>query len=308
MKGVAVTLPRLTGLLALLALAFATIGADAVPDASDPALPEVTDTRLRDLPENAGMLRTFGPGEELVYAVKFGPIRAGTATLSVVGVEWANGGRCYRLKSTVRSTGFFSKIFHVDDLTESWMDIEELFSRRYVRIVNEGSYHRHDAVQIDQQRNLAFYFPKGDSMPVEPRTQDVLSVLYYARGLPLEVGESVIIPGHVDRKNSPVEIRVLKREEVKVPAGVFRCGVVEPILKAPGLFKNEGRITLWVSDDDLRIPVIVKTKVKVGSITAVLESYRPGTRLPLVTAGSTQGAATAPAGGATVAGLGSAAD
>jgi hypothetical protein len=103
MKGVAVTLPRLTGLLALLALAFATIGADAVPDASDPALPEVTDTRPRDLPENAGMLRTFGPGEELVYAVKFGPIRAGTATLSVVGVEWANGGRCYRLKSTASS-------------------------------------------------------------------------------------------------------------------------------------------------------------------------------------------------------------
>lgn len=282
---------RLPGLAALLALALATISADAVPDESDPVPPDVTETRIRDLPANDRILRTFGPGEELVYAVKFGPIRAGTATLSVVGTEWANGGRCYRLRSTVRSSGFFSQFFHVDDLTESWMDIEELFSRRYVRIVNEGSYHRHDAVQIDQDRNLAFYFPKGDSLPVEPRTQDVLSVLYYARGLPLDVGESVVIPGHVDRKNTPVEIRVLKREQVKVPAGIFQCGVVEPILKAPGLFKHEGRITLWVSDDERRIPVIVKTKVKVGSITAVLESYRPGTPLPAAPDRSREGAA-----------------
>lgn len=291
---------RSKGLVALTFILLACIGADAVPDATDPIPPEVTETTVRPLPNPDGVLHTFGPGEELVYAVKFGPIRAGTAVLSVVGVEWANGGRCYRLKSTVRSSGLFSTFFPVDDLTESWMDIEEMFSRRYVRIVNEGNYHRHDAVQIDQERNLAFYFPKGDSMKVEPRTQDVLSVLYYARGLPLDVGQSVIIPGHVDRKNSPVEIRVLKREEVKVPAGVFQCGVVEPILKADGLFKKEGRITLWVSDDANRIPVIVKTKVKVGSITAVLESYRPGTRLALDTAGPTKGDASTTDAGATL--------
>jgi hypothetical protein len=134
-------------------------------------------------------------------------------------------------------------------------------------------------VQIDTERNLAFYFPKGDSVPVHPRTQDVLSSIYYARGLPLDVGQSAIIPTHVDRKNAPMELRVLKRETVKVPAGTYACGVVEPILLEPGLFKHEGRVTLWVSDDADRVPVIIKTKVKVGSITAVLESHKRGTPL-----------------------------
>jgi hypothetical protein len=262
---------------AALVLLPVVLGGAAPPaDDSDPVPPPVSETVRRALPPPSDMRITFAPGEELTYAIKFGPIRAGTAVMTVVGEEWANGGKCWRLKSTIRSSGFFSGIFKVDDLTESWFDQKELFSRRYVRIVNEGNYHRHDAVQIDARRNLAFYFPKGDSVPVEPRTQDVLSSIYFARGLPLDVGQSVMIPTHVDRKNAPMELRILKRETVRVPAGTYNCGVVEPILLEPGLFKHEGRVTLWVSDDADRVPVIIKTKVKVGSITAVLESHRRG--------------------------------
>jgi len=248
---------------------------------SDPLPPPVSETARIDLPSTSNMRIAFAPGEELVYAIKFGPIRAGEAVMTVVGVEWANGGRCYRLKSTIRSTGFFSTIFKVDDLTESWFDMNQMLSRRFVRIVNEGNYHRHDAVQIDSERNMAHYFPKGDSVRVEPRTQDVLSSIYFARGLPLDVGQSVLIPTHIDRKNVMLDLRVLKRETVRTPAGTFSCGVVEPVMLETGLFKNEGRVTIWVSDDADRIPVIIKSKVKVGSISAVLVSHRRGTPLPM---------------------------
>jgi hypothetical protein len=246
-------------------------------DDSDPELPEVTNTRLVPLPHPSRLLRTFGPGEVLTYAIKFGPVRAGTAELSVVGIEWANGARCYRLRSTVKSSKFFATFFPVNDLTESWMDVEKMISRRYLRRIEEGNYRKNEAVQIDPARNRGFYFPRGDTVEVAPGAQDVLSILYYARGLDLDVGQGVVIQSHVDRKNAPVELRVLKREQVTVPAGTFTCGVVEPLLKTAGLFKQEGRLTLWVSDDEMRMPVIMKSKVKVGSITAVLESYRQGT-------------------------------
>jgi len=264
-------------LAALLVLPIVLGGAAPPADDSDPLPPPVTETVRRELPPPSDMRITFAPGEELTYAIKYGPVRAGTAVLTVVGVEWANGGKCWRLRSTIKSSSFFSGIFRVDDLTESWFDMNGLFSRRYTRLVNEGNYHRHDAVQIDSARNLAFYYPKGDSVPVPPRTQDVLSSIYFARGLPLDVGQSVQIPTHVDRKNAPMELRVLKRETVTVPAGTYACGVVEPILLEPGLFRQEGRVTLWVSDDADRVPVIIKTKIKVGSITATLESHRRGT-------------------------------
>jgi hypothetical protein len=246
---------------------------------SDPPLPEITETHLVPLPAPGDLVRTFGPGEELTYAVKFGPVRAGTARMTIVGIENVNGAPCYRIRSTVQSSKFFTSVFPVNDLTESWLDVEKMVSRRFVRIISEGTYRKNEAVQIDLTKNLAYYFPKGDTVSVTPGSQDVLSILYFARGLDLEVGQGVIIPSHVDRKNAPVELRVLKRETVNVPAGTFNCGVVEPLLKTAGLFKQEGRLTLWVSDDDRRIPVIMKSKVKVGSITAVLESYKPGTPL-----------------------------
>lgn len=259
--------------LALLAPAGLTGGA---PVDSDPPLPEVTATRLVPLPPADSLLTTFSPGEELTYAIRYGPMRAGTATLSVVGLEWANGALCYRLQSRIRSSRVFSAFYKVDDLTESWLDARGMFSRRCVRILQEGGYRKNEAVQIDPARGIAVYHPRGDTASVLPRAQDVLSILYFARGLDLEVGQGVIIPSHVDRKNAAVELRVLKRERVTVPAGTFDCGVVEPLLSSAGLFKQEGRLTLWVSDDAFRFPVIMKSKVAVGSIVAVLESYRPG--------------------------------
>lgn len=267
-------------LLSLLTVLISSWFPDRAPAAGavddEPPLPEVVDARLIPIPPPDRVLRTFSPGERLTYAIKFGPLRAGTAVLSVEGYEWANGGLCYRLRSTVRSTGFFSKIFPVDDLTESWLDADSLFSRRYVRILREGKYRKNEAVQIDSKLGLGYYAPRGDTVAVAPASQDVLSVLYYARGLPLDVGLGMLIPGHVDRKNVPFELRVLKRETVNAPAGRFQCGVVEPLLRSAGLFKQEGRVTLWVSDDLHRYPVIVRSRVKVGSITAVLESIRPG--------------------------------
>jgi hypothetical protein len=263
-------------LMAALVLSLGLARPVTADEESDPPLPEVTKTELVPLPAPGDLIRTFGPGEELTYAVKFGPVRAGTAQLKVVGIEWANGARCYRLRSTVKTSAFFASFFPVNDLTESWLDVDKMVSRRFVRMIEEGKYRKREAVQIDVARHLGYYYPKRDTVEVAAGAQDVLSILYFARGLDLDVGQGVIIPSHVDKKNAAVELRVLKREQVTVPAGTFTCGVVEPLLKTAGLFKQEGRLTLWVSDDEKRIPVIMKSKVKVGSITAVLESYKPG--------------------------------
>jgi hypothetical protein len=55
--------------------------------------------------------------------------------------------------------------------------------------------------------------------------------------------------------------------------------VVKPILRAEGFFARTGDVTIWVTDDALRIPVKMTTKVKLGKITAMLVggSYWPVT-------------------------------
>jgi hypothetical protein len=41
-------------------------------------------------------------------------------------------------------------------------------------------------------------------------------------------------------------------------------------MKSEGIFYKKGDILIWLTDDEKRIPVLLKTKVVVGSITATL--------------------------------------
>jgi hypothetical protein len=56
-----------------------------------------------------------------------------------------------------------------------------------------------------------------------------------------------------------------------VGAGAFDCLVVEPVLKYSGIFENKGKLTVWVTDDQRRIPVLMRSKILIGAISAVLE-------------------------------------
>ena len=63
------------------------------------------------------------------------------------------------------------------------------------------------------------------------------------------------------------------RQELEVEAGTFNTVVVEPLVKEGGLFKSEGRIVIWLTDDELKIPIRVNTKVVIGSIDTELREY-----------------------------------
>jgi hypothetical protein len=92
----------------------------------------------------------------------------------------------------------------------------------------------------------------------------------------LPLGGTVTFDYHASRKSQPLEVRVLGRERVSVPAGEFDCIAIEPVLKAGGIFKNKGRLVIWLTDDERRMPVQMKSKVTVGHISVVLMEARPG--------------------------------
>lgn len=224
----------------------------------------------------------FGVGEYLEFAVNYNVINAGTATMSVVGVERIDGHFCYKIVTTARSNSVISTFFEVRDRVESFMDVGGLFSRRFEKHLKEGKYLKDELVQIDQCKRLAFY-ADGDTAEIIPKTQDALSSLYYVRTLELEVGKLVSFPNHSGKKNYPMRVRILGREKIKTRAGKFNCIVVEPRMKSEGIFKHKGRLTVWLTDDDRRMPVKMKSSVTIGSITAELVKWRSGrplTELP----------------------------
>ncbi len=216
----------------------------------------------------------FGVGEKLSFDINYGFINAGTATMEVVRlIEWEQR-PCYQIVTRANSNSFFSTFYKVDDRVESIVDAVGLFSWRFEKNLREGSYHSNRMCTFDQLNHLAFY--NDDTLEVAPFVQDVLSVLYYVRTQDLEVGQSLFLENFTDGKDYPLEVRILKKETVTVDAGTFDCIVVEPLLRSVGVFKHEGRLKVWLTDDYLKMPVIMKSKVLVGSISAELTAYRLG--------------------------------
>jgi hypothetical protein len=164
----------------------------------------------------------------------------------------------------------------VRDVAESFLEVRRLQPLRFEKSIREGDFRSEDIVFFDRDRGVALYPKKGQVVPLAYDAQDILSSLYYVRMLDLKVGSSVYIENHADKKNYSLEIRVLREERVRVPAGEFNCIVVEPVMRASGLFRHKGKLTVWLTKDAPRVPVLMKSKVAIGSVSAVLTELELG--------------------------------
>ncbi len=220
--------------------------------------------------------RAFGVGERLEFSVGYGPINAGTAVMGIPEIVKLDGRKCYHIVSTARSNKFFSVFFKVDDKVESFMHVHGLYSLRYDKHLREGKFKADVSMIFDQENHLAIYDSGKDTFDVAEYAQDVLSAFYFVRTQQLTVGKSIFVDNHTDKKNYPLEVKVLRKERVKVEAGEFDCVVVEPILKTPGIFEQKGSLTVWLTDDEVKMPVLMKSKVIIGSISTELIGYELG--------------------------------
>ncbi len=216
----------------------------------------------------------FGVGEKLTFDINYGFINAGTATMEVAGLIEYNNRPSYQIVTQALSNDFFSTFYRVSDRVESIMDAAGLFSWRFEKNLSEGKYRSVRISSFDPHNRLVYY--QKDTVEVPPFTQDALSVFYFARTQDLQVGKSIFIDNFTDGKLYPLEVKVLKKETITVKAGTFDCIVVEPLLRSVGVFRHEGRLKVWLTDDRLKMPVLMKSKVLVGSISAELTDFRLG--------------------------------
>ncbi len=217
----------------------------------------------------------FRIGERFVFSVEYGFVTAGEATMSVVRLDTIQGHPSYRLETIATTNEIFSTFYRVDDRVVSHMDAYGIFSRHFKKSLREGNYSKDLEVYFDQEAQLARYV-EGDSLTALPETQDVLSAFFFLRSRDLRIGEVYSIPCHDNRKNYPLEVKVLRREKVVVPAGKFECFVVEPRLKSGGLTRKEAKMQIWLTSDERKMPVLMETRMKIGSVAAKLTEYSTG--------------------------------
>ena len=217
----------------------------------------------------------WGPGEKMSFSIDYGIINAGDGTLEVLGTADFEGRTVYRIESRANSNRFFSSVYKVRDKVLSYIDTETLVSRYFYKRLREGDYKKTVEITFDHEAAEARY-ADGRVFETVSGVQDVLSAFFYVRNLDLAPGNVYSVPAHSSRKTYDLKVVVHGRERVEVDAGTFDCFVVEPMIEGDGLFKHEGKLTMYITDDARRVPVLIRTKVPVGSIDVQLKDYRPG--------------------------------
>lgn len=220
----------------------------------------------------------FAPGERFVYDVLLNDTRVGKAVMKVEETV-LEGRAVYHLISEVKSSGFFSFIVPINDRVESYMDMKDLYSHRIEIRKERRRKTEEKVVTFDQVGHRAVQWKNNEeeTFEIPPRVQDSLSSLYFFRTQPFpDTGEEISIDIHESEKNGKLEVRSLSRERVTTPAGSFQTTKVETALPKEGPLSSKGRIFIWFTEDDRRVPVLMRTESKRGVITVVLSSQREG--------------------------------
>lgn len=214
----------------------------------------------------------FGVGENFSYSINYGMVNAGRGRLSIPEMVEVAGRECYRLYSEAESNKVFSLFFKVEDSNECILDKEGLFTWYTERKLHEGDYRAHRKVVYDHCIHTATRNQKI-TKKIPPFILDVMGAFYYFRTLTFDVGDTVSIDIYEGKEVRTLQVFIHRKEEVEVPAGTFDCFVIEPQLKGEeGIFKHEGTLYIWITDDQYKVPVKVESKVIiVGRININLE-------------------------------------
>lgn len=225
--------------------------------------------------------RPFVSGETMIYDVYYhwGLIwaHAGECTFSVKKEEFANT-QTLHFVGEGHTINSYDHFFKVRDRFDSWTDTSSLAPYRYIRNSHEGSTKTYNDNYFDHKKRSIICYKvigkksevKKDTVKYEDCTFDVLSMIYYARCINYsnykkndKIPISLYLDGSV---NDSLYIRYIGKEKIKTRSGVKSCIVFSPLLLKGTIFAGGENMTVWVTDDDKKMPLLIKSSIVVGEI------------------------------------------
>jgi hypothetical protein len=225
--------------------------------------------------------RAFDVGEWFKFRIHYGIVNAGYATLEVKEAI-RNNKKVYHAVGRGYTTGMTKFFFKVEDNYESFFDKETGNPYQYIRKINEGGYTKDQEGFFNQSTDKVVvkdYKNKTEkTFSVPNNVQDIVSTFYYLRNHPtidkLKVGESVAIDMFFDDETTKFKLKFIGRENISTKFGTIPTMIFRPLVQSGRVFKEQESLTVWISDDDNKLPVRIKASLAVGSLKADLESFK----------------------------------
>jgi len=223
----------------------------------------------------SGLLRLEAKEEYLRFNLKFGFLKGGEAEMIISDTVY-NGRPAKHYHVMGQTTGLAEKLYGVYDIYETIVDAETYLPLKTIRNVKEGNYRRY---------NETFFFHDNDSIfsqrsggrKVPENLVDIISVLFYfIHNQPFETlspGDAVTYPTINADKISEINVKFMREEEVESDMGNAKCYVLSPTVDKGKVLKKADGVHFYISKDK-KIPVLITFDMRVGSLKAVIKSYK----------------------------------
>ncbi|WP_221393128.1 DUF3108 domain-containing protein [Dyadobacter sp. NIV53] len=231
--------------------------------------------------------RSFGFGEKVEYRVHYGFINAAEAKVEVdKKITMVNNRPCYKINVYGRTVGPFDLITRVRDTWRSYIDTSAILPHAFYQSVQENKYRKEETTVFNHDRDQAVSSKKDESKTynVPNNIHDIVSGYFFLRTLNFDKiteGEVIEVPTFFDGEIYKLKIRYVGKDVIKTKFGKTRVLRLNPLIPDNKLFKGEGAMRLWVSDDANKIPLKVKVELVIGSLEMDIKSYK-GLRKDLI--------------------------
>lgn len=220
--------------------------------------------------------------ERMKFSIRWLGLEVGTVDVWVKEIVKIRERDAYHVDVRVRSNKIIDLIYPVKQEHHSYIDAKHFYSLRYEVNSREGHHYTNEMIDYDQESHTARYESRrsGDikEMLIPKNVQDQLSCTFWFRAQPMRPGEYIRIPVNMDEKNWKLEVEVQAIEMIEIDGfGKIAAIRAEPFAQFSGLFVRRGRAWGWMSADERRIPLMMKTKIPIlGTITMIIKEYSLG--------------------------------
>lgn len=222
------------------------------------------------------------PVSKLTYAVEWRLIRGGTV---VVDLPRSTAASPSQARVKIDSAGLVTALYKVDDTYDVQFG-DNLCATATTLDALQGRRHRRVEVRYERALKRGFYNERDVLRGTVLRTaeidvpacvHDVLGGLLMLRGMNLEPGQNTQIPMSDGRRFAQVRVDSQTHEDVTTPAGQFKATRYEAFLMSGVVYPRNGRVFIWISDDERRLPVQMQIRLNfpIGTVTLRLEKESP---------------------------------
>ncbi|WP_310555348.1 DUF3108 domain-containing protein [Flavobacterium sp.] len=223
----------------------------------------------------------YDVGEWFKFRIHYGLVTAGYATLEVKEAVRDNK-KVFHTVGYGYTTGMTKMFFKVNDDYQSFIDKTTSKPYSFIRKIDEGGYTKNQVGFFNQDKNTVFVkdfkHNTEKTIAVTENVQDIVSSFYYLRNHPnvdkLKIGESIMIDMFFDDEIVKFKLKYVGRELLNTKFGKVKTMVFRPFVQSGRVFKEEESLTVWVTDDENKMPLRIKANLAVGSLKADLEAYK----------------------------------